>query len=78
MKLRPSTLLLVRLLHDRHPDSTLSRVSRNRVWRGTRCALALILALDEAVCDAEDRVDDDGVDAFCDLVLWDVSLDVEI
>ena len=40
---------------------------RNR--RGARCTLSFILALDEAVGDTENGIDNDGVNAFSNLVL---------
>lgn len=66
---------LLRLLKNGHRDGTLRRVGNliaNRliVRRGAGGALSFALALDEAIGDAQDGVDDDGIDAFGHLVLF--------
>lgn len=43
--------------------------NRNGVWRGTWGTFALILALNEAVGDTKNRVNDDCIDTFSNLVL---------
>lgn len=62
------SLFRLHLLEDRHSNGSLVS-DRLRDRREARRALALVLALDETVGDAKDGVDDDGVDAFRDLVL---------
>jgi hypothetical protein len=56
------------LLENWHTNSSLVSDGR-RERRGAGRALALVLTLDETVGNTEDGVDDDGIDAFCDLVL---------
>jgi hypothetical protein len=68
--------ILLHLLENRDADSPLGGISgliadSGGIGRGA-WREAPVLTLDETVCDSEDRVDDDGVDAFGDLVLYSV------
>jgi hypothetical protein len=60
------------LLQDWHSNGSLVSDWR-RYRRRAGSALALVLALDKAVGNAKDGVNNDGVDAFGNLVLWGVS-----
>jgi hypothetical protein len=66
---------LLHLFENRHSDSSLGSVrgmitDRRGVRRRAWCALTLVLALNETVGDAEHGVNNDGVNAFGNLVLY--------